>query len=137
AEDCAVRPDTEREHDHYGRRETGRPQQRADGRRHRHPNYRRGVSWSVEPRFRKLNGAPPRNGGTHVLYWMRWNRRASANHALAFAQQTAMRLRVPLLVHESEDLGSERQRQFARVGAVENAAAFGKAGIAYVSGNSP
>ena len=53
---------------------------------------------------------------------MRWNRRAAANHALAFAVETAARLGLPLLVYEPEDLGSERQRQFVRDGAAENAA---------------
>jgi deoxyribodipyrimidine photo-lyase len=84
----------------------------------------------VESRIRKLNDLPPRSGD-HVLYWMRWSRRAEANHALAFAAGTANRLELPLLVYESEDLGSERQRQFVRDGAAGNAAALRKAGIGY------
>jgi deoxyribodipyrimidine photo-lyase len=91
----------------------------------------------VEERIRKLNDAPPRKRAGHVLYWMRWNRRAAANHALAFASETAKRLGLPLLVFESEDAGSERQRQFVRDGAADNAAAFEKAGIAYAFGASP
>jgi deoxyribodipyrimidine photo-lyase len=90
----------------------------------------------MEPRVRKLNDLPPRPAD-HVLYWMRWNRRAEANHALAFAAGTANRLGLPLLVYESEDLGSERQRQFARDGAAGNAAALRNAGVGYEFGDSP
>src|SRR5689334_15617381 len=64
----------------------------------------------MEPRLRKLNDLPSRQAD-HVLYWMRWNRRGEANHALAFAAETANRLGLPLLVCETEDLGSDRQRQ--------------------------
>jgi deoxyribodipyrimidine photo-lyase len=91
----------------------------------------------VEQRIRKLTDVAQRQGGKHVLYWMRWNRRAAANHALAFADATARRLRLPLLVYETEDLGSERQRQFVRDAAVENAAAFENAGIEYRFGDTP
>src|SRR4051794_37428047 len=91
----------------------------------------------MEARIRKLNDAPPRAGGQHVLYWMRWNRRATANHALAFAAETAKRLALPLLVYEAEDRGSERQREFVREGATENATAFEKARIAYTFGVAP
>jgi deoxyribodipyrimidine photo-lyase len=90
----------------------------------------------MEPRLRKLNDHPPRTAD-HVLYWMRWNRRAEANHALAFAVGTANRLGLPLLAHETEDLGSERQQQFARDGAAENATALRKAGIGYEFGGRP
>jgi deoxyribodipyrimidine photo-lyase len=62
---------------------------------------------------------------------MRWNRRAEANHGLAFAAQTANRLDLPLLVCEAEDLGSDLQRRFVRDGAAENAAVLRKAGIGY------
>ena len=48
-----------------------------------------------------------------------------------------MRLRLPLLVYESEDLGSDRQRQFARDGAAENAVTLRKAGIGYTFGDRP
>jgi deoxyribodipyrimidine photo-lyase len=90
----------------------------------------------MESRVRKLNDLPPQ-AGDHVLYWMRWNRRAEANHALAFAAGTANRLGLPLLVYESEDLGSERQRAFARDGFQENAAALRKAGVGYQFGDRP
>jgi deoxyribodipyrimidine photo-lyase len=86
----------------------------------------------MEERVRKLNDAPARPRARHVLYWMRWNRRAASNHALAFAVQTANRLDLPLLTVETEDLGSERQRAFARAGASGNAAALRKAGIGYI-----
>jgi deoxyribodipyrimidine photo-lyase len=90
----------------------------------------------MESRVRKLNDLPP-GAGDHVLYWMRWNRRAEANHALAFSAGTANRLGLPLLVYESEDHGSERQRAFVRDGAAENAAALRKAGIGYEFGERP
>lgn len=90
----------------------------------------------MQPRVRKLNDLPTRTAD-HVLYWMRWNRRPEANHALAFAAGTANRLELPLLVYESEDLGSERQRQFARDGAAGNAAALRRAGIGYAFGSRP
>lgn len=65
---------------------------------------------------------------------MRWNRRADANHALSFAAATANRLALPLLVLETEDLGSERQREFARAGAAGNASALRKRGAGYAFG---
>jgi deoxyribodipyrimidine photo-lyase len=68
---------------------------------------------------------------------MRWNRRAEANHALAFAASAANHLGLPLLVFESEDAGSLRQRDFVRAGARGNAAAFRKTGIGYTFGNRP
>jgi deoxyribodipyrimidine photo-lyase len=89
----------------------------------------------MEERVRKLNDAPARDGGRYVLYWMRWNRRAESNHALAFAASQANRLRLPLLVFESEDQGSDRQRQFVRDGASGNAEALRKAGIGYAFGH--
>lgn len=90
----------------------------------------------MEPRIRKLNDLPPRRAD-RVLYWMRWNRRAEANHALAFAAATANRLGLPLLVCETEDLGSDRQRRFARDGAAGNAAALRKTGIGYEFADRP
>jgi deoxyribodipyrimidine photo-lyase len=90
----------------------------------------------MESRVRKLNDLAPQ-AGDHVLYWMRWNRRAEANHALAFAAGTANRLGLPLLVYESEDRGSDRQRAFVRDGAGENGAALRKAGIGYRFGDRP
>ena len=88
----------------------------------------------MEERVRKLNNAAPRGDGAYVLYWMRWNRRGQANHALTFAAGTANRLRLPLLVFESEDQGSDRQRQFVRDGASGNAAALRKSGAGYIFG---
>ncbi len=88
----------------------------------------------MQERVSKLNDAPARRSGRHVLYWMRWNRRAEENHALAFAAGTANRLGLPLLVFESEDEGSERQRGFARGGAAGNAAALRRARAGYVFG---
>jgi deoxyribodipyrimidine photo-lyase len=89
----------------------------------------------MEERVRRLKEGSARKGGRHVLYWMRWNRRAEANHALTFAAGTANRLGLPLVVFESEDLGSERQRAFARAGAAGNARAVRKLGIGYVWGS--
>jgi deoxyribodipyrimidine photo-lyase len=79
----------------------------------------------MEERVRKLNAAPVRGGARHVLYWMRWNRRLDANHAYAFASATAKRLRLPLVVFESEDVGSGRQREFVRAGSVGGGTVFG------------
>ena len=88
----------------------------------------------MQERIRRLNQAGARRAGRHVVYWMRWNRRAEANHALAFAAGTANRLELPLVVFESEDTGNERQREFARAGAAGNAAAARKGGAGYIFG---
>jgi deoxyribodipyrimidine photo-lyase len=90
----------------------------------------------TESRVRKLNDLPPQRAN-HVLYRMRWNRRAEVNHALVFAASTADRLGLPLLVYESKDLGSDRQRRFACDGFAENAAALRKLGIGYHFGGRP
>ena len=50
----------------------------------------------LEPRIRKLNQLEPRSDGEYVLYWMRWNRRAESNHALAYAAALSNRLKLPL-----------------------------------------
>lgn len=72
-----------------------------------------------------MNEATARAGAKYVLYWMRWNRRTAANHALAFAAGTAKRMGLPLRVFESEDLGSERQREFVSAGSAGSGHAFG------------
>ena len=47
-----------------------------------------------------LNGAPEREGGRYVLYWIQANRRAESNQALAYAAELANERGLPLLVYE-------------------------------------
>ncbi|MDE3167046.1 MAG: deoxyribodipyrimidine photolyase [Acidobacteriota bacterium] len=54
----------------------------------------------MEQRIRLLNDAPVARHGRYVLYWCRWNRRADANHALAFAAGVANRMNLPLVVYQ-------------------------------------
>ena len=52
----------------------------------------------IQPtRIRRLNDAPPRDGGDHVLYWMQASQRTRCNHALEFAVERANGLGLPLL----------------------------------------
>jgi deoxyribodipyrimidine photo-lyase len=92
----------------------------------------------VEQRVRKLNQATARPGGQYVLYWLRYNRRATSNHALAFAVSTANRLGLPLLTFESLDPAvPDRYRTFALEGVAETAAALAKLGIGYLFHQGP
>ena len=54
----------------------------------------------MQERVRLLNDAPIRAGARYVLYWAQMNRRAAANHALAYAIDLANRLGVPTLYYE-------------------------------------
>ncbi len=86
-------------------------------------------------RVQLLNDFSARAGAAYVLYWVQANRRLDSNHALAFAVETANRLRLPVLVAE----GLNRERSFARErfdhfildGVPENAARAGKLGLGY------
>jgi deoxyribodipyrimidine photo-lyase len=84
----------------------------------------------VEQRVRKLNSAAVRANGRYVLYWCRWNRRADANHALAFAAGLANRINLPLLYLESltcdYPYASDRLHTFALEGMPETAARLRK-----------
>jgi deoxyribodipyrimidine photo-lyase len=90
----------------------------------------------VEQRVRKINDAGVRPGGRYVLYWLRYNRRAEANHALAFAAQLANRLELPLLVFETLPSGGKydtaRRHTFVLEGVAELARDLRKRGIGYV-----
>lgn len=56
---------------------------------------------AVEPaRVRALNQTPARDNAAYVLYWLRVNRRAASNHALAHAAEIANAAGLPLLVYE-------------------------------------
>src|SRR4051812_22409769 len=54
----------------------------------------------VEKRVRILNDDPIRTPAEYVLYWSQMNRRATYNHALAYAITQANELGLPLLVYE-------------------------------------
>lgn len=89
----------------------------------------------VEQRVRKLNEYEVREAGRYVLYWLRYNRRAEANHALQFAACLANRLELPLLVFEglssNGPYANRRRHTFLLEGAAETAARLGKLGIGY------
>jgi deoxyribodipyrimidine photo-lyase len=86
-------------------------------------------------RVRAVNGAPVRDDGRFVLYWMTAFRRASHSFALDRAVEAARDLRRPLLVLEALRAGypraSDRQHRFVLEGMADNARAFGEAGVAY------
>ena len=87
----------------------------------------------MEERVRKLNDAPVRADGRYVLHWCRWNRRADANHALAFAAGLANQLARPLLYLENLSCdypyASDRLHTFALQGMPETAARLRRLGI--------
>jgi deoxyribodipyrimidine photo-lyase len=86
----------------------------------------------MDERVRAVNNGDARPGGRYVLYWMRANRRATFNHALAFAAELANERGLPLLCFESEASG--RQRDFVREGSRENARRLRALGAGYVFG---
>jgi deoxyribodipyrimidine photo-lyase len=75
--------------------------------------------------------------GDYVLYWMIAARRSAHNFALDHALQRARELRVPLVVFEPLRAGyrwaSDRMHAFVIAGMQDNARAFAKAGITYLS----
>jgi deoxyribodipyrimidine photo-lyase len=91
---------------------------------------------TVQDRVRKLNQAGERGSGRYVLYWAQMNRRAEANHALAFAAELANRLDKPLLFYEgltcSYPFASDRFHTFLLEGVPETARRLKELGIGYV-----
>ncbi len=92
----------------------------------------------MEARVRKLNDREIRGDGEYVLYLMRHNRRLEANHALAYAAETANRLELPLVVSErsitNERFANDRRQTFVLEGVKETANRLRKQGIGYVFG---
>ncbi len=88
-----------------------------------------------ELRLREVNGAPERPDGAHILYWMVAARRSTSSHALDHALALSRHHRRPLLVLEALRVGypwaSDRLHRFVLSGMRDNAAAFGRAGVAY------
>jgi deoxyribodipyrimidine photo-lyase len=91
----------------------------------------------VELRLTHANDRPVRARGDHVLYWMIAARRASWSFALDHALALAKQLGRPLLVLEALRAGypwaSDRLHRFVLDGMVDNAKAFARAGLTYVS----
>jgi deoxyribodipyrimidine photo-lyase len=83
-----------------------------------------------------VGDAPVRQEGAYILYWMIATRRAAWNHALDRAIGWAVTLRRPLLVFEPLRVdypwASARLHRFIIDGMLDNARAFGRAGITYV-----
>ena len=83
------------------------------------------------------NDRPARARGSYVLYWMIAARRTTWSFALDHALATCKQLGRPLLVLEALRAGyrwaSDRHHAFVIAGMADNAAAFAKAGITYVS----
>lgn len=91
-------------------------------------------------RVRLLNDAPARSNAKYVLYWALINRRLDSNHALAFAIETANRLRLPVLVYEglthSHPHASPRFHQFILEGVPDNAERAKELGLGYAFTNN-
>jgi deoxyribodipyrimidine photo-lyase len=89
----------------------------------------------VDQRIRMLNELKVRPEGEYVLYWLRWNRRAASNHALAFAANLANRLELPLLVFEqldcTDEYANDRRHTFILEGVANTAASVRKMGAGY------
>jgi len=87
-------------------------------------------------RARPLNDHEPREGEM-VLYWMTAARRSAHNHALDHALAIADERELPLLVFEPLRIGYEwacpRFHRWVMDGMEDNAKAFAKAGISYLS----
>jgi deoxyribodipyrimidine photo-lyase len=90
----------------------------------------------VDERVRELNSQPVRPGARHVLYWMRANRRAAFNHALAFAAGVANDRGLPLLCCETlsfeDPYASDRLHAFVLEGVPDNARRLRELGAGYV-----
>jgi deoxyribodipyrimidine photo-lyase len=87
----------------------------------------------MDERVRLLNSEPVRPSARYVLYCMRANRRASHNHALAFASQVANDHGLPLLCYESLEANSnDRLCTFVLEGVPENARRLRALGAGYV-----
>lgn len=88
-------------------------------------------------RIQAANDRPVRTRGDHVLYWMIAARRTSWSFALDHALEIAGALGRPLLVLEALRAGyrwaSDRHHRFVIDGMTDNAAAFAKAGVTYLS----
>jgi deoxyribodipyrimidine photo-lyase len=87
-------------------------------------------------RVRRLNDRPVPDGSKYVLYWAQMNRRATANHALAYAIDLANRQALPLVVYEGLTCGypyaNDRLHSFILEGVPGNAKRFRALGAAYV-----
>jgi deoxyribodipyrimidine photo-lyase len=88
-----------------------------------------------EMRVRVCNGAPVRQEGRYVLYWMTMARRAGWNFGLQRAVELAQELGRPLVILEALRAGypwaSERLHRFALDGMADNAAAFARSAALY------
>ncbi len=90
----------------------------------------------MQDRVCKVNHAGERHRGRYVLYWAQMNRRADANHGLAFAADLANRLDKPLLFYEgltcSYPFASDRFHTFLLEGVPATARRLKELGIGYV-----
>ena len=91
----------------------------------------------MELRLTHANDRALRSRGEYVLYWMIAARRASWSFALDHALALATQVGRPLLVLEALRAGypwaSDRLHRFVLDGMADNAKAFARAGITYVS----
>jgi deoxyribodipyrimidine photo-lyase len=91
----------------------------------------------VELRITHANDRPLRVKGDHVLYWMIAARRSTFSFALDPALALAKQVARPLLVLEALRAGyrwaSDRHHRFVIDGMADNAKAFARAGITYMS----
>ncbi len=95
-----------------------------------------GLLWEGDPRVRRLNEAPFRDGARYVLYWAQINRRVDFNHGLLFAAELANGLDLPLLYFEGVTYeyphANDRLHTFLLENVPETARRLRALGIGYV-----
>ena len=90
----------------------------------------------VQPeRVRALNSNPIRENADYVLYWAQMNRRASHNHALAYAVELANSLDLPTIYYEGlgcdYPYANDRIHTFMLEGSPDTSSALKPLGIGY------
>jgi deoxyribodipyrimidine photo-lyase len=83
-------------------------------------------------RIRLLNDCPARTEAAYILYWAQVNRRVDSNHGLAFAVESANRLKLPVLFFEGLTRTRPRFDAFILDGVPANAARAVELGIGYI-----
>jgi deoxyribodipyrimidine photo-lyase len=90
----------------------------------------------IDERIRLLNDKPENTNGRYILYWMQMYKRATHNHALNFAVESANKRELPLVVYEGLKYyypwANDRLHTFILEGVAEKQAEFAKLGIRYV-----
>ncbi len=90
----------------------------------------------IGERIQLLNDRPENANGRYVLYWMQMYKRATHNHALNFAVESANERKLPLVVYEGLKYyypwANDRLHTFILEGVAEKRAEFAAKGIRYI-----